>query len=248
MIRTIVFFSWFWLSLVLTTPLCGLYLIASLFGLKRALARPMRAFVSGWARSLAAVAGATIEVRGLETIPDLPSICFIANHQGDMDVIGLLATLPRLSGYIAKRQGLFVPVMNVWLAALGCVFIHRGQARKAAADLERGAKRLRSGHSMVLFPEGTRSRGHRMNPFKRGAFKLPLMADAVIVPIAIDGTWKTWEAEHRIRPASMSFAFLEPIHTKGLDAAERKALPERVERLIALALDPMETAELKPLA
>ncbi len=234
--RTILFFAYFWLSLVLSLLVCLPYGALALLGLSSG-ARPLaQAAVRAWARSVLAAAGARIRVSGLEQIPDDPRICFVANHQGDMDILLVLACVERTVGFVAKKEALFVPILNVWIAVLGSVFIDRKSARKALRSIDRGAENIRRGRAMIVFPEGTRSRGPRMGPFRKGSLKLATKSGATIVPVTIDGTWRVWEEGRRIRPAETSFIVHEPIATEGMGIEDRRQLADRVRAAIASGL------------
>jgi len=189
-----------------------------------------------WSRSVLAVGGAKIHIEGFERIPDEPRICFVGNHQGDMDILLLLAVMKRSIGFVAKRQALYVPMLNLWVAILGGVFIDRKNPRKAMAELDRGTKHIKQGMAMAVFPEGTRSRGPTMGSFKPGSLKLAIKANAILVPITINGTYKMWEAEKRIQPAVFSLIVHEPIKTEGMKLDEKKLLPERIKEIIASGL------------
>ncbi|MCK7470859.1 MAG: 1-acyl-sn-glycerol-3-phosphate acyltransferase [Desulfomicrobium escambiense] len=154
-----------------------------------------------WARSLVALLGIRVTVEGLERLPDAESLCFVSNHQGNFDIAILLAFLPRCIGFITKSQAAWFPFLNLWIFALGGVFIDREKVSKARAAMDRGIARLRSGAAMAIFPEGTRSRGPRMGEFHNGSFKLATRAGAVIVPISIQGTYRIWEEARSIRPS-----------------------------------------------
>ena len=121
---------------------------------------------------------------------------------------------------------------------MGCVFIDRGNISQGIKAIARGTQRVRDGRAMCVFPEGTRSRGPKMLPFRNGAFRLATRAGAAIVPVTIDGTYKVWEEQHRIRPAAVRLVFHAPIPTAGMSPEERKELPERVRAVIASALPP----------
>jgi 1-acyl-sn-glycerol-3-phosphate acyltransferase len=236
MLRTIVFFAWFWISLVLSLLVLLPYLFLSLFGLRKDLRHLFVASVRIWARSLLAFAGARIRVEGLERIPPDGKLCFVGNHQGDMDIVLILALMRRSVGFVTKSMAIYLPILNLWIAALGGVFIDRTDSRKALAAIERGGDNIKRGDAMVVFPEGTRSRGPAMGPFRKGSLKLATKAGATIVPITIDGTYRMWEAEKRIRPADISLVVHEPISTEGMQPEERKLLAERLRAIIASGL------------
>ncbi|MBU0929384.1 MAG: 1-acyl-sn-glycerol-3-phosphate acyltransferase [Spirochaetes bacterium] len=236
MLRTIAFYSWFWITLVLSTPLCVVFLALRGLGLGNATGACFARFLGAWARSCVAVSGSTIEATGLERIPAEKRLCFVANHQGDFDIISMLALLKRQVGFISKRAGLYVPIMNIWLGAMGSVFIDRKDVRKGLKSIDRGIRLIRKGQALAIFPEGTRSRSPAIGPFRNGSFRLPVRAGAVIVPVTIDGTWRIWEERRRIVPGRIAFTVHEPIPTEGLDAEQRKALPDRVRAIIAGAL------------
>ncbi len=234
--RTFVFFLYFWITVSVSSPIALVLWILDSAGLHAV--RPVTGtLVRFWARSLVALLGIRVTVEGLERLPDAESLCFVSNHQGNFDIAILLAFLPRCIGFITKSQAAWFPFLNLWIFALGGVFIDREKVSKARAAMDRGIARLRSGAAMAIFPEGTRSRGPRMGEFHNGSFKLATRAGAVIVPISIQGTYRIWEETRSIRPASVSLTVGEPIPTRAMDGDERRRLPELVRVRIARGLE-----------
>jgi len=233
MLRSVLFFTYFWLSMLLATPLCALYLLLRLVGLGGLSQPAFQALIRLWAGSLNAVTGAKVRVEGLERVPAKGPLCLVGNHQGNWDIVLVLALIPRTVGFVAKSQALYMPLVNLWITALDSVFIDRGNARKAGRSIERGVAKLKAGKAIMIFPEGTRSRGPAMGAFRPGAFKLATKAGAPILPVTIDGSFRMWEEKLRIGGGEILFTIHEPIPTAGLGPAERKLLPERVRSVIA---------------
>ena len=104
--------------------------------------------------------------------------------------------------------------------------------------LDRPHALLARGESVIVFPEGTRSKGDAMGEFKHGAFKMAFAAGAPVVPVVIDGSYKIMEANHNLMcPGHVTMTVLPPIETAGLDRAAQKALPDEVARRIAAHKD-----------
>jgi 1-acyl-sn-glycerol-3-phosphate acyltransferase len=236
-IRTILFFTFFWLSVVLVLPLGIVLFVLSLLGLKRCTDWLLIHFASWWAKGVIWGTGARVTVEGLENIPPKGGLCFIGNHPGDFDVILALAYIPRRFGFIAKKEVLFLPFVNIWVLLLGGLFIDRKNIAQGKRAIEKGSERIRKGASMIIFPEGTRSRGRGLLPFKAGSFKLATLAEAPIVPLVIHGSYSVWEETGLIQPVPVHLKFLPPIETAPLDAEARRALPKQIEALIKTELD-----------
>jgi 1-acyl-sn-glycerol-3-phosphate acyltransferase len=150
-------------------------------------------------------------VRGLENIPRSGGVCFVANHQGIFDIVLLLAYAGRPFGFIAKKELALVPFMNCWILVLGGLFIDRRNPRKALKTIAAGVKHIERGGAMLIFPEGTRSRGRGLLPFRAGAFKLASKARSPIVPVAITGSYEYFEKEMRVTLCPVSVSFGKPI-------------------------------------
>jgi 1-acyl-sn-glycerol-3-phosphate acyltransferase len=244
MIRTIVFFSFFWASLLLAAPFSLPFMLAEGLGLKR-FPRPFMGWLVGlWCRVILKAAGARISVEGSSNVPATGPVVFYPNHQGNLDILLVLATIPRQFGFLAKKQAAYLPFLNLWMLVMGCVFIDRGNISQGVKAIAKGTQRVRDGRAMCVFPEGTRSRGPHMLPFRNGAFRLAIRAEAAIVPVTIDGAYKVWEEHRQIRPAAVRVVIHEPIQTAGMGHEERKALPERVRAVIASALPPYTNSRL----
>ncbi len=238
MIRTILFFGFFWLSLLLAAPLSLPFMLAEVLGLKR-FSRPFMGWLIGfWCKLILKAAGTRLSVEGGQHVPKAGPVVFYPNHQGNLDILLVLATIPRQFGFLAKKQAAYLPFLNLWMLAMGCVFIDRGNISQGIKAISRGTANVKDGRAMCVFPEGTRSRGPQMLPFRNGSFRLATRAGAAIVPVTIDGAYKVWEEYRRIRPAEVRVVIHQPIQTAGMDYEDRKALPERVRTVIARALPP----------
>ena len=101
---------------------------------------------------------------------------------------------------------------------------------------------LARGEGVIVFPEGTRSKGDAMGEFKHGAFKMAFAAGAPVVPVVIDGSYKIMEANHNLMcPGHVTMTVLPPIETAGLDRAAQKALPDEPGALPRTRIKPQRT-------
>jgi 1-acyl-sn-glycerol-3-phosphate acyltransferase len=236
MIRSIVWSAYFGGSLVASLVLLPPYLVMLILRMKKASKRYVQSVTSFWARSLFKIIGAEVIVWGKEHIPENDRICFISNHQGRADIPLILGFVSKPIGFIAKKELSYIPVLNIWMFALRCIFIKRHNMESAHRAIERGADKIRRGNPIVIFPEGTRSRSNTMNKFKRGSIKLAVRSEATIIPLTVDGTYKLTEEEGKLKPGTVVLTIHPPIHVSKLSTDERKKLPELLEKRISSVL------------
>ncbi len=141
-----------------------------------------------WAQSGLAMNGSAIKVIGIENVPTSGGVLFVANHQSNFDIPILVGHVPRDKGFIAKLELLKVPSFSRWMKYIGCIFIDRNDARQSLTAINDAAEQLKAGHSIVIFPEGTRSADGTVGPFKAGGLRLATKARVPIVPITISGS------------------------------------------------------------
>ena len=185
-----------------------------------------------WGKSLLFIAGVKVTVIGEEHVPETDSVCFVSNHQGMADILVITAYTPKVVGFIAKKELKKMPIINLWMVINHCIFIDRRNIRQAARAINKGADYIRRGYPLVLFPEGTRSRGPAMGRFKRGSIKLALKSNGVIVPVTVNGTYKLFEEHNRIRKGTVTLQFHKPIVVTTLTPKERRELPDRLAQII----------------
>ena len=185
-----------------------------------------------WARRLIAITGASVQVEGLEHIPPGP-VVFVSNHQGNFDIPLLLGYLDKPKAFIAKIELLKMPLVSTWMKNIQCIFIDRQDPRQSLRAIQSGVDLLKGGHSLVIFPEGTRSRGPEMGEFKKGSLKLATKAGVPIVPLTINGTYQMMEANGgRIKPASIKMIISPWINTTNLTKEEENHLTDHVYEII----------------
>lgn len=174
----------------------------------------------------------TVNIHGLENIPEGP-VLFVSNHQSNMDLALICGFIDKPKGFIAKKELAKLPLISKWITLSGSIYLDRENPRKSMEGILEGIKTLKGGHSLVVFPEGTRSRGDKMGEFKAGSFKLATKSKVPIVPLTIDGTYRVMEANKvLIKPSNINFYVHEPIYTDKLSKEELAALPETVESII----------------
>ncbi|MFN7251473.1 MAG: lysophospholipid acyltransferase family protein [Anaerobacillus sp.] len=233
MVRTAIWFAYFWYRLIITYP--ALLKAKKLYksGQKNEMEKLIFKTAEKWAYSLVKLTGSTIEVRGRENLPETGPFVIVSNHQGNFDIPILLGFLERPIGFISKIEVKKLPIVRDWMVYMNCVFLDRQDRRQAIKAINQGAENIKKGTSIVIFPEGTRSKGMEMNPFKSGSFKLAQKAEATIVPIAINGSYKIMEKNgNRIKPANVTVTILPNIQPAVYQEKDLKELALEVHQLI----------------
>lgn len=238
MIRTIIWYSYFWLFMVFSLFLTIPVIILSLPWCRRIRKSYILLVVRVWARSLIALAGGEVTVRGLENIPASGRICFISNHQGNFDIPLVLGYLPGPVGFIAKKELKRLPIVNLWMSAIGCIFLNRSDRRGAVDVMRNGVRQLKSGHTMLIFPEGTRSRGEKMGVFKHGSLKMPIRAGATIIPVTISGSYKLKEKTGYFAPGKVILTVHPPLDGSAFTESETRQVSELLTEIIGKNLQP----------
>ncbi|HEU5190092.1 MAG TPA: AMP-binding protein [Methylomirabilota bacterium] len=145
--------------------------------------------VRRWCRLILTLSGCALRLEGTEHLArsDGP-IVLAANHASYLDVVVLLAVLPPIFRFVAKRELGRAPLVGAVIRKVGHLTVERGQTSRSVADAERITRALRDGQSVLVFPEGTFFRPPGILPFRLGAFKAAIETRAAIVPITIRGT------------------------------------------------------------
>jgi 1-acyl-sn-glycerol-3-phosphate acyltransferase len=214
-----------------------LYLIGFL-GLRKPATYMIYKIAQGWSKAMVRSTGCKVSVRGLDRIPKEGGLCFVSNHASVFDILLIVSLAGRPVGFIAKKELAFVPFLNIWIFLIGGLFIDRKNIRKALKTINGGIERIKAGSALVIFPEGTRSRGQGLLPFRSGAMKLATQSGAPIVPVAITGSYDVFERTYRVCAVPVSIAFGAPIRTADLTPEDRrKRLADQVRAVIASTLE-----------
>lgn len=172
---------------------------------------PMWLARRAWSRSGLRLAGARIEVAPIPPLPAGPLI-FASNHESALDIWVHLAVLPRSFRFLAKQELFRIPIFGWYLRIGGHIPVDRQNRARAVESLRRAAAAVRAGTSLVVYPEGTRSRDGRVQPFKKGPFMVAAEAGVPVVPVAISGSGRVTPTKRiAVAPGPIRIAVGEPV-------------------------------------
>lgn len=165
-----------------------------------------------WASKILKTAGVKVKVHGNQNYPD-DGVLFISNHEGNFDIPVLIYAINKPFGFVSKIEVKKIPFLHQWMDVLNCIYLDRTDRRSSIQMIRDGIASLNEGHSIMIFPEGTRSKGNGMSEFKAGSFKLAKSAGVPIVPVAIKGTSQLMEKydSKKIVPGTVDVTILEAI-------------------------------------
>jgi 1-acyl-sn-glycerol-3-phosphate acyltransferase len=191
-----------------------------------------------WSRTILRVCGIKVRTKGQENIRDnVPSV-FMCNHQSYFDIFALLAYLPADFKFILKQELMKIPFLGLALKRAGHIAIPRDNPRKAIRSMNEVSEKIKSGTSVLIFPEGTRSVDGRLQTLKKGGFHMAIKSGCDIVPVAISNSYRiVTKGSLKINKGSFDIHFGEPISIKGY---ERKHMPDLMERVRGAILSQME--------
>ena len=191
--------------------------------------------IVNWAfRWIIRISGTRVIVKGEKNVPKDTAVLYVGNHRSYFDIILTYVRVPRPTGYVAKLEMKRIPLLNVWMHHLHCLFLDRSNIKEGLKTILKGVEKAKSGISICIFPEGTRNRSDQdFLPFHEGSFKIAEKADVPVIPITMVGTNRIFE-DHVpfIRKQTVIIEYGRPIEIKALDKDTRRNLGTYVQGIM----------------
>ena len=179
------------------------------------------------------LAGVTVLVEGREKVDPARGNVYVGNHRSLIDVCAVFLALPGDLRFLAKKELYKIPLVSFALRTMGIIEVDRSDSDAAAKSIDRAVSEIRAGRSVVLFPEGTRSRQPHLLPFKKGAFVLAIKAQAPVVPVTLLGMDQALRPDTiLLYPSTVRLIIHDPIETTGMTLDDRNSLLERARTTI----------------
>ena len=209
-----------------------------------------------WAWTLMKLGGIKLKIAGSENLPKNETVVYMANHQSDIDWPVIFRAIPGLYLFLAKKELFDVPVFGTYMRIQKYIPIERDSIRKSFKTYKDIVALIGSGHSIVIYPEGTRSYNRELQKFKSFSFAFLQDARVRVVPVAIDGSIDIQKkGSPLISPGKVKVTILPPISfddiydlgTKEfcsaasnrvrhslLDVLEKSAVVRQAEKIVAV--------------
>ena len=227
MIRTTYIILW----VVLTTIFWGLAAILTSFFTRTG--NPVHIIARIWARGILLASRIKVTVNGLANIDPGQSYVYMANHQSNFDIPVLLAHLPVQFRWLAKAELFKIPIFGRAMRGAGYVKIDRFNQESAFESIKEAGSRMKNGVSVMIFPEGTRSRDGKIRPFKKGGFIMAVDSGVPIVPVIMQGTRSIMEKSSlKINTGEVTMNIATPIATAGFTRDNKDDLIDSVRTAI----------------
>lgn len=198
---------------------------------------PLRAYQSiddtviFFMKKIIGISGARVKATGFEVLDKNETYLFVSNHQSNFDIPLLYTYSPIKMAFVAKQEMPKIPIMGKLMELRGHIFMNRDNPKDAVKSIQKGIEVLKSGASLAVFPEGSRSKGKAMGSFKPGALRLAIKSGVKVVPIVINGSFNLIEANGgRVKPANVEIRCLNPLDPKNYKDAVK--LTEELEIII----------------
>ena len=186
-----------------------------------------------WSRMLLRISRVQVQVQGLDKLDPGGAYVFAANHLSMFDIFAFLGRIPFDVRFVAKASLFRWPFVGWHLKRAGHIRVDLRRPRATLRAFRAAGSQIRSGVSMVIFPEGTRTWGRRVAPFKRGSFLLARQTGATIVPVTIVGSHRRLpRGSVLIQPGKMEIIIHEPIPRNSYRNLKLDALSRQVRRTI----------------
>lgn len=191
---------------------------------------------------LSKVIGLDVEVRVPYQVSEHEPVVYVCNHQNSYDLFTVAASVQPHTVSVGKKSLKWIPFFGQMYWLTGNILIDRKNTNKALGTISSAADKMKEkGLSVWLFPEGTRSYGRGLLPFKTGAFRTALQANAPIVPVCASNTHGVVNL-NRWNNGKMIIEYLPPVYFTDEDKKNVRAMADRVrttmlEKIQALSLE-----------
>ena len=184
------------------------------------------------------LSGTRLSIKGKEKIRKGQSYIVMSNHQSLFDVWALIGKLPIQIRWIIKSDLMKIPVFGYALERMGNIYIDKRRRKDAIYGLEKAITKIRTGTSVVLFPEGTRSLDGRLLTFQKGGAAIALKSGVPILPVTVNGgRFVLPKGTLALMPGMIRIIVGDEIDPKAFKENERELLMARVKAAIEKELD-----------
>lgn len=142
-----------------------------------------------WAKIFCWLNIVRVTVKGRDNVDRQKSYVFVANHQGAFDIFAVYGFLGHDFKWMMKQSLRNIPLVGYSCYKAGHIFVDHRSPAAVKRTMENAERSLKGGASLVVFPEGARSRDGHMRPFKKGAYQLALEFRLPLVPVSINGAY-----------------------------------------------------------
>jgi 1-acyl-sn-glycerol-3-phosphate acyltransferase len=187
-----------------------------------------------WSRLICFFSLCPVKVTGKEKLDRKQSYIFIPNHQGAYDIFLIFSCIGQPIKWVMKQSLRKIPFVGLACEAAGYIFVDTSSPQAAAKAVRIAKEKIKDGSSIVIFPEGSRTRTGKMGAFKKGAFQMALDLKLPVVPITINGSYDVMRiGACLINPGKMEMVIHDPIYTDDI----------RVENIRELAVYTRELSD-----
>lgn len=191
-----------------------------------------------WGRGCLKLAGLDLKIEGGENISKSAPAIYIANHQSNFDIPLLYAGLPIQFRWLAKMELFRLPLFGLVMKRSGYIPIDRSDRRKALQSIHTAARKIISGTSVIIFPEGTRTPDGRVQKFKSGALLIAAKAGVPVIPLAISGSYRIQpKGSLKINQGRLKLTILPALETAALTTKDIEKLTGVIHRQIASVVE-----------
>ena len=185
-----------------------------------------------WGPLAAKILGVKFKKINFDQLNDKQSCVYVMNHQSNMDIV--IAAQIRLKNTVTlgKREILYFPVFGQWYWLSGNILIKREKRSAVIKSMLKVNKALiKKNRSILIMPEGTRSKGKGLAPFKVGAFRTAISAGVPIVPIVVSDWYQNVDVS-QFSAGQIKIKILPEISTKGLNSKDAQNLSDKTREIM----------------
>lgn len=180
-----------------------------------------------WGRIILAASGVKVKLVGMENLSIGTSYIFASNHQSQFDIFSMQGYFEFDFRWLAKKELFQIPLFGQAMRLAGYIPVDRSHGRQAMKSLIEAAERIAAGTSVIIFPEGTRSRDGKLHEFKTGGLVLAIKSGVPLVPVAIKGTYEILPKGCLFaKPGNVIIRVGKPIETSNYTVKQKQELAQ----------------------
>ncbi len=198
-------------------------------------ARHLEWVIRGWGKAVVFCSGTRMAVEGAEKLTSKGGYVVVSNHLSNLDAPLHIAKVPVPIRFLAKAELFRIPIFGPAMKGVGMIETdRRAHASAHRAINEQVSKVVERGLSLMIYPEGRRSRDGELQAFKKGAFRIAIDNGMPIVPVTIADTHRAWEPGSRVvHGGPTRMVIHDPIPTDGMSQDDITPLRNRTHQIIA---------------